>query len=166
MSEVADRKLTRSPILDDRGQPVRAKAAGWGPARKHSDELTRARAREIERSFSRSGAPVKRVTAIATLLAMPFFLLPALAVPFLVPVMMRHGIAMWTIPLGAALGILGPLVMMLVLRRLMLPRLVRAYVADGFCGSCGFTIRDLQPEEDACRVCPECGSAWRLEQPA
>ncbi len=166
MSDDADPRHTRSPILDDRGRPVRATAAGWGPSRKHSDELTRARARQIERSFSQSGAPVKRVTLIATLVSMPFFILPAVSIPFIVPVLLRHANAYWAIPIGLVVGILGPLAMMFVLRRLMLPRLVRAYVADGFCGSCGFTIRGLEPEADGCRVCPECGCAWRLEEPA
>ncbi|MFI4898504.1 MAG: hypothetical protein ACIARR_11840 [Phycisphaerales bacterium JB059] len=128
--------------------------------------MTRVRTRKIERSLSHSGAPVKRVTLIATLVSMPFFILPAVSIPFIVPVLLRHGNAYWAIPIGLVVGILGPVVMMLVLRRLMLPRLVRAYVAEGFCGSCGFTIRGLEPEEDGCRVCPECGCAWRGDEPA
>ena len=166
MSDSADRKHTRYPITDDRGRTIRATAPSWGPGRNHSDDLTRSRSREIEWKFSQSGAPVRRATVTATLIAMPFFLLPALVVPWLVPIMVSRGHRGWVIPLGAALGIIGPIVMFTVLRRLMLPRLVRAYVNDGFCGSCGFTVRDLKPEDDGCRVCPECGCAWRLGEPA
>jgi len=33
--------------------------------------------------------------------------------------------------------------------------------AHGFCASCGYSLRGLQPAEDGCLVCPECGGAWR-----
>lgn len=166
MRDIKPQHRSRSRVLDDRGRPIRARAAGWGPARTHSDELTRARSREVERSFSRTGAPIVRATFFALLLATPFFMLPAIVSPYLVRWLQSTGNLVWLIPLSALLGIIGPLVMMLTLRRLMLPRLVRAYVDYGFCGSCGFVIRDLKPEADGCRVCPECGSAWRLDNPA
>ncbi|MEQ8843628.1 MAG: hypothetical protein RIB58_02145 [Phycisphaerales bacterium] len=35
--------------------------------------------------------------------------------------------------------------------------------ARGLCPACGYSIAELEPEADECRVCPECGSAWRLE---
>jgi len=37
-------------------------------------------------------------------------------------------------------------------------------VAQGFCGQCGYSLRDLLPAEDHCIVCPECGAAWRKER--
>lgn len=30
------------------------------------------------------------------------------------------------------------------------------------CGSCGYTLVGVPEEADGCRVCPECGAAWRL----
>lgn len=33
-------------------------------------------------------------------------------------------------------------------------------VAEGFCGQCGYSLRDLPVQNDGCAVCPECGSAW------
>lgn len=30
------------------------------------------------------------------------------------------------------------------------------------CGSCNYDLAGLEPEPDGCRVCPECGAAWRL----
>ncbi|MEO1278047.1 MAG: hypothetical protein AAFV77_03730 [Planctomycetota bacterium] len=37
-----------------------------------------------------------------------------------------------------------------------------ASFALGLCPGCGYSIAELQPEADGCRVCPECGAAWRL----
>lgn len=37
----------------------------------------------------------------------------------------------------------------------------RAIAATGLCASCGYRIGDLPVEADGCRVCPECGAAWR-----
>jgi len=33
-------------------------------------------------------------------------------------------------------------------------------VAEGFCGQCGYCLRDLPVQDDGCVVCPECRSAW------
>lgn len=33
----------------------------------------------------------------------------------------------------------------------------------GLCPACGYPIAELEPEEDQCRVCPECGCAWKME---
>lgn len=30
------------------------------------------------------------------------------------------------------------------------------------CASCGYRLREVEPEADGCRVCPECGGAWRF----
>lgn len=35
-----------------------------------------------------------------------------------------------------------------------------SYVAEGVCGSCGYSLRGLVREDDGCVVCPECGGAW------
>ncbi|HYE61737.1 MAG TPA: hypothetical protein VD997_07050 [Phycisphaerales bacterium] len=37
-------------------------------------------------------------------------------------------------------------------------------VRRGCCASCGYNLWDLVPEPDGCRVCPECGGAWRVER--
>ena len=31
------------------------------------------------------------------------------------------------------------------------------------CGACGFLVRDLEPMDDGCVQCPECGAGWRRE---
>jgi hypothetical protein len=29
------------------------------------------------------------------------------------------------------------------------------------CAACGYSLVGVEPEQDGCRVCPECGGAWR-----
>jgi len=38
----------------------------------------------------------------------------------------------------------------------------KALVAEGYCAQCGYRIAEIAPEADQCRVCPECGAAWRV----
>jgi hypothetical protein len=43
-----------------------------------------------------------------------------------------------------------------------------AALADGYCGSCGYSLKMLKHGDDGCVVCPECGAAWlgsRIIQP-
>ena len=42
-----------------------------------------------------------------------------------------------------------------------LTRVPEAYVAAGMCPACGYDIASARVEADGCRVCPECGGAWR-----
>lgn len=39
-------------------------------------------------------------------------------------------------------------------------------LAEGWCPACSHSLTGLIPESDGCRVCPECGAAWRLPAPA
>ncbi|MEX2219225.1 MAG: hypothetical protein WD749_10760 [Phycisphaerales bacterium] len=61
----------------------------------------------------------------------------------------------------------GAAAWILVVRRLIQPWFERtaltAMVTAGFCPSCGYGLAELNPEPDGCRVCPECGAAWRME---
>ncbi len=36
-----------------------------------------------------------------------------------------------------------------------------AVVCFGHCASCGYGLRQLQPDPDGCVVCAECGAAWK-----
>jgi ABC-type multidrug transport system fused ATPase/permease subunit len=36
--------------------------------------------------------------------------------------------------------------------------------ANGYCGSCSYSISEVTPEPDGCTVCPECSSAWRCHE--
>ncbi|MEQ8316270.1 MAG: hypothetical protein RIE77_10375 [Phycisphaerales bacterium] len=55
----------------------------------------------------------------------------------------------------------------LALHPFVVPRAIRAhkrgFLDEGYCPACGYSIAGLELEEDNCRVCPECGSAWKLE---
>jgi predicted Zn-ribbon and HTH transcriptional regulator len=39
---------------------------------------------------------------------------------------------------------------------------VRAgWIEAGRCPTCGYDLQDVRIDSDGCRVCPECGGAWR-----
>lgn len=40
-------------------------------------------------------------------------------------------------------------------------RRCEALAACGRCGGCGYDLAEVDEEPDGCRVCPECGTAWR-----
>jgi hypothetical protein len=39
----------------------------------------------------------------------------------------------------------------------------RGRLGLGLCPACAYRIADVRLEEDNCRVCPECGGAWRMD---
>jgi predicted Zn-ribbon and HTH transcriptional regulator len=45
-------------------------------------------------------------------------------------------------------------------------QIARVIVKHGYCGSCGYSLTELEAAGDGCTVCPECGSAWRRSAPA
>jgi hypothetical protein len=71
---------------------------------------------------------------------------------------------------GTAGWVFGGLLAMLVLQAfataLSIPknrRQRRELLDAGRCPGCGSSIAELEPQADGCRVCPECGSAWKLD---
>jgi hypothetical protein len=52
------------------------------------------------------------------------------------------------------------------LRRRAAPRFAQNLVRRGLCASCGYPLRSITPEPDGIRTCPECGSAWKMEERA
>lgn len=48
------------------------------------------------------------------------------------------------------------------LRRLH-PQIRSTMINHDRCPACGYLLTTLQPDEDGCTVCPECGAAWRLK---
>ncbi|MFO0834705.1 MAG: hypothetical protein U0638_07030 [Phycisphaerales bacterium] len=52
-------------------------------------------------------------------------------------------------------------------RRILPKRYLRSapsLVAEGFCGQCGYSLRELPVQVDACIVCSECGAAWNQQR--
>jgi len=43
--------------------------------------------------------------------------------------------------------------------------LKRSHIRAGHCPSCSYAIAAVEPSADGCTVCPECGSAWRTDDP-
>lgn len=44
------------------------------------------------------------------------------------------------------------------------PRLIiSAMLRQSLCPACGYSLRLVPVSLDACRVCPECGAAWKIE---
>lgn len=37
------------------------------------------------------------------------------------------------------------------------------WIDAGLCPTCAYDLRDARVEADGCRVCPECGGAWRAD---
>lgn len=48
-----------------------------------------------------------------------------------------------------------------ITRRVRARKFATALVAVSRCGSCAHDLTGLSAEADGCRVCPECGAAWR-----
>lgn len=52
-------------------------------------------------------------------------------------------------------------------RRILPKRYLRSatsLVAEGFCGQCGYSLRELPLQSDGCVVCSECGAAWNQQR--
>ena len=56
----------------------------------------------------------------------------------------------------------------LALHPITVPRAIRShkqgFLREGYCPACGYAVAEFEPEADDCRVCPECGAAWRLTE--
>jgi len=52
-----------------------------------------------------------------------------------------------------------------VLWRVWGRKAVRAVPQSARCRACGYDLSGLKIEADGCRVCPECGGAWRHVRP-
>ncbi len=56
---------------------------------------------------------------------------------------------------------------LIVERRILPKRYLRSapsLVAEGFCGQCGYSLRELPVQPDSCIVCSECGAAWNQQR--
>lgn len=140
--------------LDDRNATA---PSGWLTSRR--------RARRAGVDDSTAKAALRGMNQVAGAHGMRMGLFFALAFPVLF--LMPFGLSWpWTLLVAAVLGA----VVGLAMRPFVLPRQIEAlhagWLARGRCPACGTVIAQVEPEEDGCRVCPACESAWRLEEGA
>jgi hypothetical protein len=43
-------------------------------------------------------------------------------------------------------------------------RAVALLLDHGLCAACGYSLAEISTQQDGCRVCPECGAAWRVRE--
>lgn len=138
---------------DDRGKPIRVRLAIVPPEDK--SDTTRP---WLLRQFRRA----------------PEVLIPpaimALGVLVLVSLALREGPAVIAVTLFSPVSstlIFVTIALLLWTNRALSRHLAKTRVAlkaRGRCPACRYDMRGLEPEEDACTQCPECGAAWDMRE--
>jgi hypothetical protein len=68
----------------------------------------------------------------------------------------------WVVALFIAAFLLWVPLLLSILRSSFLDELSAGKLLIQQCGACGYELGGTATERDGCRVCPECGAAWRL----
>lgn len=138
--------------LDDRNA---AAPSGWLTSRR------RARRAGVDGATARAALRGMNRVAGAHGVRMGLFFALAFPVLFLMP----FGLSWpWTLLVAAVLGAAVGLATRPFVRPRQLEALRAGWLARGRCPACGTAIAQVEPEEDGCRVCPECGCAWRIDE--
>lgn len=119
--------------------------------------------RWIESAMPPPAAPlVRRAVLRGMVPVLPVMALQALLLPVLSSRVAGRGPAgvMLVLVVGAALGAALPAALIWAVRSGIAREVAAAYARAGHCGSCTYPLGD-HAEEDGCRVCPECGGAWK-----
>lgn len=162
----------RPRTQDDRGKPVRLHWRGLvAPSRRSPRDrapalLSRMRAREVGAIARGSASNLRR-----WFLSLPAFfavLLVALALVFAWSLTEFGPQALAFVlfsPVSSTILLVG--VTALLTFRTALgsrgERIREGLLRAGRCPVCLYTLDDLEADTDRCTVCPECGSAWRLD---
>lgn len=82
--------------------------------------------------------------------------------------MITRGVGGRVLRVGSFLAGVGVLLWLTIwlARGTSVRRRARILRSAGLCASCGYDLDDVPAQEDACRICPECGSAWRASPSA
>jgi hypothetical protein len=138
---------------DDRGKPIRVRLA-IVPPEDRSDTTRPWLLRQLRRA--------------------PEVLIPpaimALGVLVLVSLALREGPAVIAVTLFSPVSstlIFVTIALLLWTNRALVRHMVKTRVAlkaRGRCPACRYDIRGLEPDEDACTRCPECGAAWDMRE--
>ncbi|MBX3358050.1 MAG: hypothetical protein KF745_06455 [Phycisphaeraceae bacterium] len=157
MGEVMTGASGGSVVVDDRGDSVRAIALGdLARAGDDADAARRSLARHLKdavRAESRRRTPGRIAMVVVLVLVL-------LAVNGFVVARIRGAGVLPTLTFWGGIVVIIVLVR-IVARRKVVRELSSTAVAEGFCGSCGYTLADLTTAADGCVQCPECGAAWK-----
>lgn len=138
--------------LDDRGE--RVPWAGWRAKRA---------ARREGRSTEQIRAALKPMNTLAGRYGGTMGLLfPLVGVPVAAVLPIATPWAAYAIGGGVVLIAVAPFGLRTRRRVFVLHR--AGWLSMGLCASCGYDIAEIEPEQDGCRVCPECEGAWKLDE--
>lgn len=138
---------------DDRGRAARTRVDVEEVARRMSGGDAKARARITRRLRSESTTGLGIGLICAVLFGMSG----------LEDRVQIAGLAGDALVIATALLLFWPVLFLMNRRWMRVQR--RAALALGVCPVCGRSITELEPEEQGHRICPECGSAWKMEEP-
>jgi len=145
-------------VRDSRGVAVELYDPGWNPKADGSGDRIRPGLFAIREV---SDAPRRRLSAVDRLgVAIAIAIIFSLAIFAIY--LFFHGSLLGGIGVGLLLLFVGSDVFVdrWYRRWRHSEEVLRVLVSQGRCGSCGYELAGLLPEEDQCFVCPECGAAW------
>lgn len=149
----------RVTVVDDRGRRHPLASSDITPGGGDPE-----RAERLRRASLGPREPVSRTEIVrgirCGLLAIPVLIAAALVPAF---VAFKTNLPWWgkiLVPIPAS--VVATLLMIALVRRVAPRRIARDMVRAGYCASCGQDLTGLEPHEDGCTVCPECGAAWRV----
>lgn len=151
-------------LVDDRARPVSPVSIAEF-VRGGSNEQEAAVRQDLGRWLTRIAPRLRSLNRPSTDAAM------WIGLPIIILLMLSSTSRGWLVALLGPFGFLIPTLLAAALIAFNWRARSRLYhihpptvVAQGLCGQCGYSLRDLLPAEDHCLVCPECGSAWRKER--
>jgi hypothetical protein len=113
----------------------------------------------IERGVNTNGAWTPKKVAALALIMLPIIVLGGLTIPTL---SFTPGVPRWVVvAVGIPVGALPAIAVVVVGRRLFAEHIAEACTAARICPSCGYDLKSAPVEADGCRICAECGGAWR-----
>lgn len=163
--------MWRLRAVDDRGGPVRLYRTGFLPLHRAGEHdvppETWARARhEVQRLGWTASGSMKGVPLEGWMSMLTFALIPGGSVLVVMSVAQATGTHAM-LPIYAPL--MGAFALLVWWKRRcgffeLRPRvIIRGMLSELLCPACGYSLRFAPTADDGCRVCSECGAAWRLD---
>lgn len=149
--------IFRPAIRDDRGVKRPLMPPPIGDWRRQNIEALA----QYDDGSGRTPAQIRRLTLVTPLLVASM----AAAASIVVSLLYWPNFVCFFLPLIFLGPFLIPLGGGIRAARMASRDIARQYVRAGLCPSCGYRLPDVPPDPDGCRVCPECGGAWRAPPP-